>query len=354
MIPIAGPQGTAFLRIGEPKDLAVLFGKMAKVLAEVGRVEKSGRNKDQGYSYPAEADFLDEIRPLLGKHGIAFFPTVVDSQQRVGRTSKNGGQEFITHVVIQTAFCCTDTGAMLVSTWHGEAGDWGDKSYWKAYTGTLKYAHSKTWMMSSGDDPEADGGVPAGQTSEPRQQRNQREQRQRPQPQRQPEPTQQVDEQTEFHRNLIKALESRAKALPKEFAFSVGDWSTDDLRKWVGSQWERVTQDVGAARRVARVLDAADKELTKQKRAKKQDPPAQEEAPDPAPGAPDEDKISALRGRYFAMLNERYPTLDANDRRTFQLAVTRKESSAEWVEADYRAAIKAVEDGTADKYVMPF
>lgn len=343
---VARPQQQpAFIMIGEPKDLAQLFKKMSQVLAEVGRVAKLGENKEQGYPFMREADLLDEVRPLLGKHGIAFFPTVVDSRQRTGRTARSGAQETITKVCLQTAFCCTDTGAMLISTWHGEASDFGDKSYWKAYTGTLKYAHFKTWMVSSGDDPENDD------PNAPRE--FQQEEPRRPQPRQRTEkqaPKQSSTkshvppEQTEYHVELLRAIHRRNEALPHGFASTVGNTKTEDLKAFIRENWELIASDIRLARKAAEALDAADKELTQQRRAERK----QKNAEKPAA------ELNTLRKKYFATLNEKLPDFKDNDRHDFQRDVVGKESTEDWDAEDYRKAIAAVEAGEAERYAIPF
>lgn len=343
--PAAEPQRPAFLTIGEAKDLAKLFGKMAAVMGEVGRVAKNGQNTEQRYAYTTEADLLDEVRPLMAKHGIAFFPSVVSSRQF--RDEKDR-RKVTTTVVLQTAFCCTDTGAMLISTWHGEAVDWGDKSYWKAYTGTLKYAHFKTWMVSTGDDPEADTGEDAGAGREQEQARGQAKESRRERPRAESRTNEGGEqERTQFHTTLLEVINRDRKLLPDGFACTVGKTQTPDLKRFIAENWELLKGNVTLARKVGAAIDAALKEINKQKRA---------EAKKGKGGtlSPDEAK-KKLHARYFALMTEKHPRLaeSERDRHAYQKGVVGKESTNDWGIGDYEKAILGIEDGSAEKYELP-
>lgn len=325
----ATPQRLGFIYVGEPKDLAKLFSKMAGVLGEIQRVAKLGENTQQRYRYATAADLLDEVRPLLARHGIAFFPTVVSSDQREGKT-KSGAAKVTTRIVLQTAFCCADTGAMLVSTWHGEAEDYGDKSYWKAYTGTLKYAHFQTWMVSTGDDPEEDQEPARARRSEPA-----RKQAAAADPER-----------TQFHTDLLAIINRDRKLLPEGYACAVGKTSTEDLKQFIADQWSLLVGNVELARKVATALDAALKAIKKHEReenkAKAETPTAEAE-------------IDRLSRRYFARLKETVGDIHDADRHAFQEAITGIASSTEWGPKDFEAAIAAVDAGKAAEFrPLPF
>jgi hypothetical protein len=138
----------------EGQTIKTLAGKMAAILGEVSRIPKSGRNKFQNYDYATEGDALDAIRPLLSKHNIAvFFDCVEVNDLENGRT----------RVRVQIELVCGDSGESRSSFAFGEArdvdskGNTMDKGIYKAITGAMKYWMFKTFMISTGDDPEADG-----------------------------------------------------------------------------------------------------------------------------------------------------------------------------------------------------
>jgi hypothetical protein len=139
----------------EESTKKTLATKLAKVLGEVSRIPKSGRNKFQNYDYATESDALDAIRPLLSKHNIAVFFDCLSVEELDNNR---------TRVQIQVEMVCGDSGESRSSICFGEArdadnkGKTQDKGLYKAMTGAMKYWMFKTFMISTGDDPETDHG----------------------------------------------------------------------------------------------------------------------------------------------------------------------------------------------------
>lgn len=131
--------------------IKTLAGKMAKILGEVSRIPKSGRNTFQNYDYATEADALDAIRPLLSKYNVALFFDCVDVEELDNNR---------TRVRVQIELVCGDSGEARSSFAFGEArdadrnGKTQDKGIYKAITGAMKYWMFKTFLISTGDDPE--------------------------------------------------------------------------------------------------------------------------------------------------------------------------------------------------------
>ena len=131
-----------------------LFAKLAAVLGEAHRIPKNGWNDFNKYHYATEGDALDVIRPLLAKHGIGIMYGVEEVQQL---------ENARTLVKVRITLG-DDTGAMLTTTAYGEArdadrnGNPQDKGLYKAITGAMKYWILKTFLLSTGDDPEGDSG----------------------------------------------------------------------------------------------------------------------------------------------------------------------------------------------------
>ena len=55
-----------------PQGMGMLAAAMARVLADVGRVPKNGRNNFHGYDYAVEADIVDSVRDSLAANGFSF------------------------------------------------------------------------------------------------------------------------------------------------------------------------------------------------------------------------------------------------------------------------------------------
>ena len=123
-----------------------IYKKISQVMAQVNRVPKNGYNSFHKYNYATESDLTESIRPILIECGLAFFTTVLE-QNREGEFTK---------VKMEFTLVDIDTGEMLKSTYWGEGQDKGDKGLYKAYTGATKYFLMKTFLIPTGDDPEAD------------------------------------------------------------------------------------------------------------------------------------------------------------------------------------------------------
>lgn len=132
-----------------------LAAKLARVLSDVHRVPKNGRNDFHKYDYVTESDLVDHIRDKLAEHGVAIFPSVrahdvVEMEDQRKRTV------YLTTVTLDISLVDGESGDTMTTTWIGQGIDQSDKGYYKAYTGAMKYFLMKTFMISTGDDPEQD------------------------------------------------------------------------------------------------------------------------------------------------------------------------------------------------------
>lgn len=138
---------------------ATLYRKISKVTAAVGRIAKNGRNEFHKYNYATESDITDGLRALLEEHGLAFLPPSVIAWERDATDTAKGGPR--TRVQMEFAIACCDTGELYTAMVWGEGQDSGDKGFYKAYTGAVKYFLMKTFLIATGDDPEHDTRPPA-------------------------------------------------------------------------------------------------------------------------------------------------------------------------------------------------
>lgn len=139
----------------EPKAKKNLHSKLAEVMAEVGRVPKNGENKQQGYKYVTESDLADAVRQHLSDRGVMLFMHV-ESCELIPVQSKQGGSGYVADVSTRHEFVDSESGDTYSFTMHGTGIDYpGDKAVYKALTGAVKYALMKTFLIATGDDPEA-------------------------------------------------------------------------------------------------------------------------------------------------------------------------------------------------------
>ncbi len=132
-----------------------LAGKLAQIMGEASYLQKKGRNTQQNYSYAAEADYLDLIKPMLAERKIAFLPTFSIERVDMGAT-KSGTPTFSVMVICHGQFIDGETGEVLSAQSIGQGIDTQDKAPYKAMTGAVKYLLSKTFLIPTGDDPEVD------------------------------------------------------------------------------------------------------------------------------------------------------------------------------------------------------
>lgn len=143
-----------------------LVKKLAEVMAIIKYIQKTGHNKFHNYRYVTEADVAERVREELSSRHIMLIPNVVDHQWREHTTAK-GSREYITTLKMEFTFHDGETGETITFNMVGEGQDSGDKGSYKAMTGAEKYALMKAFLIPTGDDPEADEGTDAKNSSKP-------------------------------------------------------------------------------------------------------------------------------------------------------------------------------------------
>lgn len=142
-------------------ELKSLAGKMLKIMAEVGYVQKEGTNAFHNYKYAKEADVVEKVRAALINHGVFAFGSAVNKGMQQYQNQK-GVTQFLVSVDYKMTFVDVDSGEQYEATFPGDGADTGDKGVYKAITGGEKYALLKTFLISTGDDPEKEEPAPKG------------------------------------------------------------------------------------------------------------------------------------------------------------------------------------------------
>ena len=132
-----------------------LLKKMAEIMADLNWVEKRGRNAHFNYDYATESDILAAIRPRLAEKGI-FVQTIVEAEEAIptGKATRDGAAILRHRVQLLHIFYDSESGETLEGIGIGYSNDDSDKGFYKAYTGAVKYFFAKTFLVSTGDDPE--------------------------------------------------------------------------------------------------------------------------------------------------------------------------------------------------------
>lgn len=133
-----------------------LARKILAIQTEIKSVSKNGRNDFQNYDYATERDFVTTIKPLLEKHGVIVIPEM--AAPPVVQAAGKDGKSMLTTILMKFKLVNTDDPTDFFTTLVGGQGmDSGDKGIYKAITGAKKYFIATTFMVPTGDDPEAEG-----------------------------------------------------------------------------------------------------------------------------------------------------------------------------------------------------
>jgi len=125
---------------------------LSEVMAEVGYVQKDATNTGQRYRYASAEHVLNKVRGALAERGMAVESHASLEHFEVFDTEK--GKRSI--AVVKLSISVTDGTHTATMEGLGEGVDAGDKAVMKADTAALKYAVASGFLISWGDDPEAD------------------------------------------------------------------------------------------------------------------------------------------------------------------------------------------------------
>lgn len=138
-------------------EKATLYKKMAAVMNDLNRIPKNGRNKEQNYDYATSEDIKQAIRAAMAKNNLALlFELAEFTIEEVVSRSGTKGKKIIGKLDFTLA--CGDTGETVNRSIWAEAIDWQDKAFNKLYTTGEKYFLITTFLVSTGDEDDADSG----------------------------------------------------------------------------------------------------------------------------------------------------------------------------------------------------
>lgn len=123
-----------------------------KELKERGVLKRGGKNDYDNYKYFSESQYKTLFTDLFATHGLdlKFNEIAYDTFEGTAKQA-NGRMPKLVFSLIDI-----DTGFYEETTITGEGMDKGDKAGYKAYTGALKYYLANTFLVATGDDPEAE------------------------------------------------------------------------------------------------------------------------------------------------------------------------------------------------------
>lgn len=161
-------------RLPEEKDRPKnIYARLAQINGFIGVIRKTGVNDFHKYTFAKESDLVEEIRPMLSEYGIWIEQGLhadpelgLIAHQRLPQYKARDQVTIDSLTVITKRFRFVwwnpESGALETTEWEpfmGYGDDTGDKGYYKAETGAVKYFLMKTFMIATGNDPEADAAV---------------------------------------------------------------------------------------------------------------------------------------------------------------------------------------------------
>lgn len=126
---------------------------MLLIMDDVKSIPKAGYNSFHKYKFVTEADVADVFSKSFRAHRVFMFSSVVD--RTAAKYSTRGGKEsFLVTVKIESTIVDADSGESFTVSSYGDGSDSDDKGIYKAITGAMKYLLMKTFLVSTGHDPE--------------------------------------------------------------------------------------------------------------------------------------------------------------------------------------------------------
>ncbi len=138
-------------------SVAKMAKKIANVIKETKEIKKSGWNSFHLYEYATESDVKNGVRNVMADNDLILMNHIKNYEETTVTTRK-GGKEFQVKLHVEYTLIDAETGYSRTFTKIGVGQDAGDKAFYKAETGALKYALTTLFLLPSGDgDPETDG-----------------------------------------------------------------------------------------------------------------------------------------------------------------------------------------------------
>lgn len=128
-----------------PTGLNSVYKKIHEIMKVIGIIEKDKTNDFHKYKYASEFAIKKAVHEQL----VAQKLILQLSQESF---TKDGNT---TTVTFEYCFIDIETGDKMCGLFSGTGEDKGDKGLYKAFTGCLKYLLTTTFLIPTGDDPEA-------------------------------------------------------------------------------------------------------------------------------------------------------------------------------------------------------
>lgn len=139
----------------KPKKAKGLWAKIFAVQQDAGNVKMLGINEFQNYTYAKEKDYLEDIKPLLGKNNLLILQEVVEHEER-DVVTQSGKTEHLVNIAVDFTIIDIETEENITLPFRGSGQDATDKALPKAHTMANKYFLAKTFLIETIEDPDTE------------------------------------------------------------------------------------------------------------------------------------------------------------------------------------------------------
>lgn len=148
---IIEPRNTSFT---QSTNTEKILGAMAKVMADVERINKDATNTHDSYEYASEKAIKEALHKAFLSNKIVFMLNVVDRQIELIKSPK--GDKPLIFLTLEYRFMESTSGQFVGGKFMSSGHSRDDKGFYAAVTGAIKYILTSNFLIPTGDDPEDD------------------------------------------------------------------------------------------------------------------------------------------------------------------------------------------------------
>lgn len=163
------------MRPPDPPELGI-FDALAAFQSEVSLISKDGYNDFHRYHYASLEQWVDAIRPVLARHGLAIVTSCTRVEDLQPAETRKGDKLRMVRVTAR-ATLYHRSGTSIAVDAYGEGSDSGDKAVYKAMTGARKYLLAALSGSATSDDPEHENEREASKLATPAKSKNEHAER---------------------------------------------------------------------------------------------------------------------------------------------------------------------------------
>ena len=137
----------------ERSAIGQITAAVAKVMSEVGTIQKTGFNKFHGYHYASMADVFHAVTPLMGRHGIMYTQSEIEVKPIENNRLAVLYEFVFSHSSGESLPPMRFTSLVMA---RDSKGNYDDKALNKAHSNARKYVVVGLFNIPAGDFDEAD------------------------------------------------------------------------------------------------------------------------------------------------------------------------------------------------------